>query len=260
MKKHILDLIISDNIRLGPGIALLKLSSQSPLPEMLPGQFAQLRIDSASPQVFLRRPISIHYFNKDTNELWLLVHAVGAGTRALADLPSGSIVNMIAPLGNHFTMPLVPGATRLLLVGGGIGLAPLLFLGATLRDKGFEPTFLLGARQKEHLVQLGEFEKYGKVGITTEDGSLGEKGVVLQHSLLNDKAFDAVYACGPKGMMMAVAKYAADRYIPCEVSLENVMACGIGACLCCVEDTIVGYKCICMEGPTFNIAKLKWLH
>ena len=140
-------------------------------------------------------------------------------------------------------------------------MAPLLFLGAALRAKGLEPTFLLGAKQKEHLVQLDEFEKYGKVCVTTEDGSYGEKGVALQHSILQDCAFafDAVYACGPKGMMMAVAKYAASRYIPCEVSLENVMACGIGACLCCVEDTIAGYKCVCTDGPTFNIAKLKWL-
>jgi dihydroorotate dehydrogenase electron transfer subunit len=258
MKKQILNLLVSQNIRLGPNITLLKLSSCCSQPlEALPGQFAQVRIDGAAPKVFLRRPISIHYLCKDTNELWLLVHAIGTGTKVLANQLPGTILNMIAPLGNHFTMPISSGAARALLVGGGIGMAPLLFLGATLRDNGCEPIFLLGAKGKEELVQLDEFAKYGKVYVTTEDGSLGEKGLVLQHSVLED-AFDAVYTCGPKGMMIAVAKYAATRQIPCEVSLENVMACGIGACLCCVEDTVVGYKCVCTDGPVFNITKLKW--
>lgn len=128
-----------------------------------------------------------------------------------------------------------------------------------MRRRGFEPLFLLGAKTGEGLVQLKEFEKYGTVYITTEDGSLGEIGLVLHHPVLKKNRFGRVYTCGPKGMMVAVAKYTNDYSIPCEASLENLMACGIGACLCCIEDTTRGYKCVCSEGPVFNIAKLKWL-
>ena len=194
------------------------------------------------------------------NELWLLVHAIGAGTRALAEIVPGSVINLIAPLGNCFTIPISSDSLApLLLVGGGVGVAPLLFLGAELRRRGFDPIFLLGAKTSGQLVQLEAFEKYGTVCITTEDGSAGEMGLVLHHSVLRNNLFGGIYTCGPKGMMVAVAKYAADRSIPCEASLENLMACGIGACLCCVENTTDGYKCVCAEGPVFNITKLKWL-
>ena len=107
-------------------------------------------------------------------------------------------------------------------------------------------------------MQLDDFAKFGDVCITTEDGSLGEKGFVTNHSILNTKLFDTIYTCGPKPMMVAVAKYAAGKDISCEVSLENTMACGFGACLCCVENTVEGHVCVCTEGPVFNTRKLKW--
>ena len=108
------------------------------------------------------------------------------------------------------------------------------------------------------LLQLEEFVKYGEVYTTTEDGSHGEKGYVTQHSILNKVRFEQIYTCGPKPMMVAVAKYAKSNQIECEVSLENTMACGIGACLCCVENTTEGHLCVCKEGPVFNINKLLW--
>ena len=108
------------------------------------------------------------------------------------------------------------------------------------------------------LLQLEEFAKYGEVYTTTEDGSHGEKGYVTQHSILNKVRFEQIYTCGPKPMMVAVAKYAKSNQIECEVSLENTMACGIGACLCCVENTTEGHLCVCKEGPVFNINKLLW--
>jgi dihydroorotate dehydrogenase electron transfer subunit len=135
----------------------------------------------------------------------------------------------------------------------------LLFFGDELKRAGFKPVFLLGARSKEDLVQLPDFRQRGTVHITTEDGSMGEKGYVTDHSILRDEMFDRIYTCGPKPMMVAVAKYAASKGIFCEVSLENTMACGIGACLCCVEKTTEGHKCVCTEGPVFNINQLTWL-
>jgi dihydroorotate dehydrogenase electron transfer subunit len=172
-------------------------------------------------------------------------------------LKSGESLNLILPLGNSFTIP-SSNDTRVLLVGGGVGVAPLLYLGSILQKQGFEVNFLLGARSKADLLQLCEFEKYGNVYTTTEDGSHGEKGYVTQHSILEGSNFDLIYTCGPTPMMKAVAAYAANSNVECEVSLENTMACGIGACLCCVTDSTDGHVCVCTEGPVFNITKLKW--
>ena len=151
--------------------------------------------------------------------------------------------------------------SRLLLIGGGVGTAPMLYLGSILKKAGYTPTFLLGARSKEDVLQLEQFEQFGTVYVTTEDGSLGEKGYVTNHSILKDVHFDRIYTCGPKPMMVAVAKYAHANSIICEVSLENTMACGIGACLCCVEKTKDEHHvCVCTEGPVFNIENLTWLN
>ncbi|MGN0310188.1 MAG: dihydroorotate dehydrogenase electron transfer subunit, partial [Bacteroides sp.] len=121
-----------------------------------------------------------------------------------------------------------------------------------------KPFILIGARSAGDLMQLDLLSQYGEVYVTTEDGSQGEKGYLTQHSLLQKQSFDRIYSCGPKPMMMAVARYAKAQGVDCEVSLENKMACGIGACLCCVENTNEGNLCVCKEGPVFNIEKLLW--
>ena len=256
MKKYILDLIVTENTRLHANYVLIKLTQEAPLPEMLPGQFAEIRVDG-SPTTFLRRPISINYVDREKNEVWFLVQLVGDGTRKLATVQKGDTVNVVLPLGNGFTMP-ASADTKVLLVGGGVGTAPMLYLGEALLKQGCKPTFLLGARSKNDLLQLEQFEALGDVYTTTEDGSMGEKGYVTMHSVLKAQKFDMIYTCGPKPMMMAVAKYAKAEGIECEVSLENTMACGVGACLCCVEKTDEGHVCVCKEGPVFNIKKLLW--
>ncbi|WP_321331495.1 dihydroorotate dehydrogenase electron transfer subunit [uncultured Bacteroides sp.] len=256
MKKFILDLIVTENAKLSENYVLLKMTAQSPLPDMLPGQFAELLIDG-SQKTFLRRPISVNFLDRKRNEVWFLIQIVGDGTKHLAEVTPGNKVNVILPLGNSFTMPLKP-SDKLLLVGGGVGTAPMLYLGEQLAANGSKPTFLLGARSDKDLLQLDKFAAYGTVYATTEDGSYGEKGYVTQHSVLNEREFEQIYTCGPKPMMMAVAKYAKNRNIACEVSLENTMACGIGVCLCCVENTTEGHLCVCKEGPVFNINKLLW--
>lgn len=258
MKKFILDLKVTGNEKLHNNYVLLKLTTCTGelLPEMLPGQFAEIRIDG-SPTTFLRRPISINYVDLAVNEVWFLVQLVGDGTKKLATVVPGGIVNIVLPLGNTFTTP-ADNTKKVLLVGGGVGTAPMLYLGSELKQKGFEVTFLLGARSCNDLLQLDEFAKYGRVFATTEDGTYGESGYVTQHSVLSNDQFDMIYTCGPKPMMMAVASYARKNNIECEVSLENTMACGIGVCLCCVEKTTQGHVCVCSEGPVFNINKLSW--
>lgn len=256
MKKYILDLKVNSVEALSDKHVLIKLTHSEPLPEMLPGQFVEVRVDD-SPSTFLRRPISINNVDYERNELWLLVAAVGDGTRRLQQLRSGDTLNCVLPLGNSFTLPEKPGA-KVLLVGGGVGVAPLLYLGRKIKAMGMQPTFLLGARTAKDVLEKPLFEEVGRVLITTEDGSEGEKGFVTNHSVLASENFDLIFTCGPKPMMMAVARYAYKNDIECEVSLENKMACGVGACLCCVEKTVEGNKCVCKDGPVMNIKKLSW--
>ena len=206
MKKYILDLAVTENIRLHDHYVLLKLTSKETLPEMLPGQFAEIRVDG-SPTTFLRRPISINYVDREKNEVWFLIQLVGDGTRRLGEAKTGDLINVVLPLGNGFTMPR-KASDKVLLIGGGVGTAPMLYLGEQLAKSGSRPTFLLGARSAGDLLQLEQFAQYGEVYITTEDGSRGERGYVTQHSILARESFEKIYTCGPKPMMMAVAKYA----------------------------------------------------
>ena len=234
----------------------LLLQCDEPLEEIKAGQFVQVRVDDAQ-HTYLRRPISIHDVDYQNRTITLLVQRVGEGTNKMSDTEVGDTLNIIYPLGNGFTIP-ENNEGNVILVGGGIGIAPLYYLGKMLKEKGVEPQFLLGGRSKSDLIMLEEFESVGKVYITTNDGSLGEAGFVTQHSIWKEKQFDMIYTCGPKPMMMAVTKIARENNIDCEVSLENLMACGLGACLCCVENTIEGNVCVCKEGPVMNINKLLW--
>lgn len=238
----------------------MKFKSSQNLPTLYPGQFVQVKVEN-SPASFLRRPLSVNFVEPEDSILWLLVQKVGPGTRQLAGLPLNSIVNMILPLGNSFTLPSPVESSRqerILLIGGGIGTAPLLFLGKTLFDLGQQPIFLLGGRSAADVLQVEEFRLYGELYITTQDGSLGEQGLVTEHSIINEIKPDKIYCCGPRPMMEAVAALAKKMNCWCEVSLENLMACGFGACLCCVEKTDQGHVCTCTEGPVFNINQLLW--
>lgn len=257
MKKYISDFVVESSVKLHANYGLLKLKPvEGNLPKILPGQFCQIEVKN-SKNTFLRRPISVNYVDYEANLLWLLVRRAGEGTNSLVDSLEGEIVNVVYPMGNGFTMP-EDKQKRLLLIGGGVGVAPLLYFGEALKKAGVEVNFLLGARSKNDLLELDEFEKRGNVYLSTEDGSVGEKGFVTTHSVLSEK-WDMISCCGPMPMMKAVAKYAVENGVDCEVSLENVMACGVGACLCCVEDTHDhGNVCVCKEGPVFNIKRLKW--
>lgn len=256
MRKICEDFLVQATEQLSDRHWLMRLRSSSTLPEMHPGQFVQVHIDD-SPTTYLRRPISINMVDYERNEILLLVAAIGEGTRHLVRKKPGEKVNCLLPLGNSFTMPRSTDE-RFLLIGGGVGIAPMLFLGKRLVEMGVRPSFLLGARTADELLEKDMFYELGDLYLTTEDGSEGEKGYVTNHSILKEKQFDRIATCGPKPMMMSVARYAKQNDIECEVSLENDMACGLGACLCCVEDTTGGHICVCTEGPVLNIKKLLW--
>lgn len=254
--KRMGDFRITENAAIAENYSLLKLIPVEGLlsdSAIRPGQFVQ--VVTPNNATYLRRPISICYIDNDANEMWLLIRKAGDGTRALCDQPNGATINMIYSLGNGFDLS--EAGSSPLLIGGGVGVAPLLNLGAELNRQGIKPTFLLGARSAKDVLLAEEFAKYGDVHVSTEDGSAGEKGLVTTNTILNSE-FTHIYCCGPMPMMKAIAKIAREKSTPCEVSLENVMACGVGACLCCVEKTTAGNVCVCKEGPVFNIDQLLW--
>jgi len=255
-KKRIEELLVADNIRLNRRHFILELRSAMKLPLMLPGQFVQARVED-SPTTFLRRPFSVHSVDYATNTFRLLIQVKGPGTRRLSALKPGDRLDLIYPLGNSFSIPL---AGEALLVGGGCGVAPLLFLAQFLSRNNIHTTILLGFNTKEEVSETGLYAAYGKVLITTDDGSEGEKGLVVDHSIFQQERlkFKKIYCCGPEAMMKAVARIARMHRIDCEVSLENMMACGFGVCLCCVTPTNKGNERVCVEGPVFNIERLGW--
>ncbi len=259
MRKYISDFIVTENMTLSHSYALLKLkpTNGETLPQIKPGQFVEIKI-TGSENTFLRRPISICNIDSNKNEIWLLIRNAGEGTKTLIDSQIGSMFNMMIPLGNSFSFP-KEKSDKVLLVGGGVGVAPLLYFGKVLSEKGYNPVFLLAAKTKSDLLLVDKFSEIAPVLISTDDGSYGEKGIVTHNSVFNNlDNFTNIFCCGPLPMMKGIAKIASDNGVECEVSLENLMACGIGACLCCVEDTTDGNVCVCKEGPIFNIKKLKW--
>ncbi len=236
---------------------VLVLKHDGALPPIAAGQFVEVQIPDTA-KTFLRRPISIHDVNYQENTISLLVKVVGNGTSILREVNLGTTLNLVFPLGNGFSVD--KAGDRPLLIGGGVGVAPLLYLGKVLTEKGCKPEYLFGARDNKGLLRIDEYLKVGDVNIATEDGSEGKQGFVTDHEVISKhaKQYTSFFVCGPTPMMKAVAKIARDNDVLCEVSLENKMACGIGVCLCCVTDTKEGHKCVCSEGPVFNINDLKW--
>ena len=257
MKKTVQNLSIISNQRLNKDHTLIELKADIPLEEIVPGQFANILVDR-SQHIFLRRPLSIHQVDYKCNSITFLIKEIGEGTKCLSNSLVGESWSVIFPLGKGFSVP--EKKSKVLLVGGGCGVAPLMLLASVLHQRGHQLEILLGAKNSEDLVRLANYSKYGIVHATTEDGSFGTKGFVTDHAVFVDAftSFDKVFTCGPEPMMKAVARLALVSKIPCEVSLENTMACGYGVCLCCVTDTIDGHRCVCTDGPVFDIKQLKW--
>ncbi|NOX46932.1 MAG: dihydroorotate dehydrogenase electron transfer subunit [Chlorobi bacterium] len=239
------------------GHLFIVLKSPVDMPTVFPGNFAELHI-AKSPEAFLRRPFGILDVDYDKRLISFYVKIVGKGTRELANYKQGEQLNVIYPLGNSFTVS--ERNKEVLIVGGGSGIATFILLGKSLKQNNVKATYLIGGRAKEDILLTNELKKFGQVLITTEDGSLGEKGFVTDHSIFKSGSFcfDKIYTCGPEPMMKAVGEIAHKHQIDCEVSLENMMACGFGVCLCCVTETKEGNQRVCMEGPVFNTGTLQW--
>ncbi len=257
MKKTVIDLLLLENKKLNKDNFLLKLQSPIPVSELFPGQFINVEIKDAS-EIFLRRPFSILDVDYTNNTISLLVKILGRGSKKLTDAKEGQNINAIVPLGKSFTLP--TENDRILLIGGGSGVAPMLFLSKICGLNPAKVTVLIGARSISDHIDISDYQSFGQFFFTTEDGSLGEKGYVTNHSVFtaNLAQYSKIYTCGPDLMMKAIGKIALQKNIFCEVSLENMMACGFGVCLCCVEDTKTGHKCVCTDGPVFNVNELKW--
>lgn len=257
MKKTVTDFLLLENKQLNKDNFKLTLRSPIPLADILPGQFINVEIKDSS-EIFLRRPFSILDVDQENQTISLLVKILGRGSKKLTETKAGQIVNGIFPLGKSFTSP--GNSDRILLIGGGSGVAPMLFLSKICGLSPEQVTVLIGARTSADHIDVSAYNQFGRFEFATEDGSLGEKGYVTNHSVFTNelKSFDKIYTCGPDLMMKAVAQKAAELNLFCEVSLENMMACGFGVCLCCVEDTKAGHKCVCTDGPVFNINDLKW--
>ncbi|MCT4602065.1 MAG: dihydroorotate dehydrogenase electron transfer subunit [Marinifilum sp.] len=254
MKKLVQDFKVLQRKELNDDHFVLDVKALEPLPEIHPGQFVNVLVKDSN-TTFLRRPLSIHFVDYERNTISLYIKKIGDGTKKLGELKEGDSLNIVYPLGNQYS---IPNNSNTLLVGGGCGVAPLLYLAKHLKEAGNNVTTLLGVRSEKDAVELDAYKEYGNILVSTEDGSFGEKGYPTQHSVLKKENFDFVFTCGPEPMMKAVAAYSEQKDIPCEVSLENTMACGFGACLCCVTETTEGNKCTCTEGPVFNINDLKW--
>ncbi|MEG6617107.1 dihydroorotate dehydrogenase electron transfer subunit [Peptococcaceae bacterium 1198_IL3148] len=225
-----------------------------------PGQFVHVQCSGNSVPL-LRRPISINSVNRRSGTVTILYRVVGEGTRLLADKRVGDLLNVIGPLGKGFSV--VSSSSKVILVAGGIGIAPLYFLLQELLAKGVKPTVLIGARTADDLLLISAIKALGvTIEIATEDGSAGVQGRVteLLPKYLPDT--DMIYTCGPTPMMQAVALIAQQKDIATEVSLEERMGCGVGACLACSCKIKVGtgneYKRVCADGPVFNAGEVCW--
>jgi len=257
MKKTANDFLLLENKQLNNNSFRLLLQSSDPISDIYPGQFINVRIKDSS-EVFLRRPFSILDVDYTNNTISLLVKILGRGSKKLTEASVNQNINAIFPLGKSFTLP--AKSDRILLIGGGSGVAPMLFLAKICGLPPENISVLIGARSASDHIDVSDYSSFGRFFFTTEDGSLGEKGFVTNHTVFTDQldCYTKVYTCGPNPMMKAIGKAAMAKNIFCEVSLENMMACGFGACLCCVEDTKEGHKCVCSDGPVFNVNDLKW--
>jgi dihydroorotate dehydrogenase electron transfer subunit len=223
-----------------------------------PGQFVHL-LPGEDRSFPLRRPFSIHRVGRPGGEVEVVFDVVGAGTRALARLRPGDVVDALGPLGRPFDPP--EGRAGCLLVGGGYGTAPLLFLATELRARGCRVDFVIGAATAGRLLDAAEAEQLGhSLTVTTDDGSAGRRGLVTDPlpDLLAAAGAERVYACGPMPMLAAVSRVAAAAGVPCQVAVEEQMACGTGICFSCVVPVGDRMARSCLEGPVFDGTAIAW--
>lgn len=250
-------------------IFLMKLSAPSITPEALPGQFIHIKCGKDNYHV-MRRPISIHKIDKKRGEIYILFQVVGESTKLLAQRLVGDYLDILGPIGNGFNI--LTESKKIIVVGGGIGVAPLLALVEESLIQGKEVRVFIGALKKKLIIGEESFMRLGaKVDAATDDGSYKHKGLVtdlLEKTIKEGWLADQVFACGPKPMLRKVADITSRANIHCQVSLEERMGCGIGACMTCVckikikekqtDKEDYQYKRICIDGPIFDASEVIW--
>ena len=237
-------LTISKNIKVGKGVYLMTLSGDLSSIKN-PGEFINITV----PGYYLRRPISVCDFSD--KHVDILYKVLGRGTKDLSEFEVGTKLDCLVGLGNGFD---VKENIKPLLVGGGIGIAPLFALAKAFNKLGVKPTLVYGARSKDDIVLVEELEKISNLYICTDDGSLGFKGNVIDCIKNSNIEFDYYYSCGPQVML----KYLALAYPNGCVSLEARMGCGFGACMGCSIETTKGPQRVCKEGPVFEASEVKF--
>ena len=245
---------IVSNEKICPRFYKISLDAKSILKNVQSGQFVHIKV-SESLIPFFRRPFSVYRAKK---YIEVLYEPIGIGTTVLASRKPGESLDILGPLGNSFSLP-PKGTKQVVMVGGGIGVAPFLVLADALAKKNYEMILLYGGRTKGHVLPFNEFKKNGcKVYVATDDGSAGTKGYVsnLFSKINPDPKSTILYTCGPHAMMIAVQKFAKEHNLYCEASCEQVMACALGACLGCSIPTTKGYKTTCYDGPVFDIKEV----
>lgn len=238
------NLLIINNDKIAKDIYELTLEANY---DIIPGQFVNISVNN--PELLLRRPISISSY--ENNRLKVIYRTVGKGTKYLAQAQVGTKLDCLYPLGNGF--PLVKGK-NVLIIGCGMGVAPMLGLAKEL-SKDNNLTIILAYQNKEFAYLYDKFDNLGNVIITTDDGSIGYKGNVLEYLKENKVNFDYLYACGP----LIVLKNLDLKYRDVKegyLSFESRMACGIGACYGCVINTKNGLKRVCKDGPIFKLGEV----
>ncbi|MDD5618019.1 MAG: dihydroorotate dehydrogenase electron transfer subunit [Candidatus Omnitrophica bacterium] len=260
--------IISNN-KISKIYYLLRMEVASGFKHALPGQFVHIKINDVS-EPLLRRPFSIHRIlpvrsksNSQKVYLDVLYEIKGKGTQLLTRKNAGECLNVLGPLGRGFDYQIQKGDKLNILIAGGMGVAPLNFLAEKLGKS--KKLVLIGSATESRILCEEELKKSGcEVKIATEDGSRGFKGKVTdlfeKKTLpqLNHPAEICVYACGPKAMLIALSKICLIKKIPLQVSLEEFMGCGIGACLGCAIETKYGFRRVCSDGPVFNAEDIAW--
>lgn len=222
----------------------------------VPGQFISMYCKEGSR--LLPRPISICECDPGEAKLRVVYRVVGDGTEEFSKMQAGSQIDVMGPLGNGYSCR----QGKAILIGGGIGIPPMLELAKTLKKEGVEVQAVLGYRDADLFLKQ-EFDAYVQTYVSTEDGSVGTKGNVIDAIRAENITGDVIYACGPMPMLQGVRDYAAEQQIEAQISLEERMACGIGACLACVcqseekdAHSNVHNKRICKDGPVFDAREI----
>ena len=251
------------NTPLTPGYYTMTLGCSRALAASSPGQFVMLSV-APGPLPLLRRPFSIHRLETDATgrvKLQILYKVVGQGTTLLARTPAGAVLGLLGPLGRGFVLR--EDYRRVYLAAGGIGAAPMVFLLERLHQSGRAGEVFLGGRSREDLLCRETFQALArKVVTTTDDGSEGDRCFLTSplEEAVRRRPPDAIMACGPMDMLVCVAGIAERMQVPCQISIEATMACGLGACLGCAvpaADPNAGYLHVCKDGPVFDTHQLR---